>query len=379
MVLINRQQLYLSLNPAILPRIILTVTNDLTYDQRMQRICSSLQKAGYEAVLVGRKLPNSAPLADWSFQQKRLNCTFTKGLLFYAEYNIRLFFFLLFTNADAYCAIDLDTIIPSFFASVLRNKPRVYDAHELFTEQKEIVTRKVIHQFWLSIEKFAVPRFAKGYTVNLFIQEEFKRRYGVQYGIVRNMPLKKELNCSAKFAEKTILYQGAVNEGRSFETLIPAMAQVKATLLICGEGNFLEEAKAIAKKYSLADKVVFKGAVSPKELQLITQQSHIGVMLFEATGMNQYYSLANRFFDYMMAGIPQLCVNYPEYAAILKDYPFAYLIDDTQIDTIAYGLNKLLADSVLYETIRNNALFARDALNWNEEEKRLISFWKQIL
>ena len=345
----------------------------------MQRICTSLSNAGYEAVLIGRNLRTSIPLASFPFTQKRLNCFFLKGTLFYSEYNLRLFFFLLFAKADAFCAIDLDTIIPCYLASFLRKKPRVYDAHELFTEQKEIVTRKLIHKIWLSVERFAVPRFAKGYTVNLFIQEEFKRRYGVDYGIVRNMPIKKGLAAIEKFAEPTIIYQGAVNEGRSFETLIPAMKQVNARLLICGVGNFLEEAKALVETHSLQEKVIFKGAVSPKELQIITQQSHIGVMLFEATGMNQYYSLANRFFDYMMAGIPQLCVNYPEYAAIIREYPFAYLINDTAEETIAAGLNKLLNDDVLFEAIRTNAMIARNALNWDEEEKRLVTFWKQVL
>lgn len=362
-----------------LPRILLTVTNDLSYDQRMQRICTSLSKAGYEAVLIGRKLKTSKPLASFCFTQKRLNCFFTKGILFYSEYNIRLFFFFLFAKADAFCAIDLDTIIPCYLASSIRNKPRVYDAHELFTEQKEIVTRKLIYKIWLSVERIAVPRFPKGYTVNLFIQQEFKRRYGVDYSIVRNMPVRRELSECKKFDEPTIIYQGAVNEGRSFETLIPAMKQVNAKLLICGVGNFLEEAKALVEKHSLQEKVIFMGAVSPQELRLITQQSHIGVMLFEATGMNQYYSLANRFFDYMVAGIPQLCVNYPEYASIIKDYPFAHLINDTSEKTIAEGLNKLLSDDVLFEVVQNNAMLARNSLNWDEEEKVLISFWKQII
>ena len=360
-------------------RILLTVTNDLTYDQRMQRICTSLAKAGYAPVLIGRKLTNSIPLVEQSFGQKRLFCFFTKGLLFYSEYNIRLFFYLLFVKADAYCAIDLDTIMPCFLASFLRNKPRVYDAHELFTEQKEIVTRKAIHSFWLMIERIAVPRFANGYTVNLFIQDEFERRYGVHYQIVRNLPVLKPLNSVVKNAIPTIIYQGAVNEGRSFETLIPAMKEVDAVLLVCGVGNFLNQAKELVKTYALESKVEFKGAVAPKELAAITQQCQIGVMLFEDTGLNQYYSLANRFFDYMMAGIPQLCVNYPEYAAIIRDHPFAYLINDTSAATISEALNKILSNGVLYTSLQSNTMAARETLNWNEEEKKLITFWNQIL
>ncbi|HRB68220.1 MAG TPA: hypothetical protein PLO32_10550, partial [Chitinophagales bacterium] len=70
-------------------RIICTVTNDLVYDQRMQRICTSLQNNSYAVELVGRKLSNSPSLQAHNFQQTRLNCWFTKGVLFYAEFNIR--------------------------------------------------------------------------------------------------------------------------------------------------------------------------------------------------------------------------------------------------------------------------------------------------
>ena len=147
-------------------RILFTVTNDLTCDQRMQRICASLSGDGYEVVLAGRRLGSSGPLLPFPFRQKRIFCIFTAGFLFYAEYNIRLFFWLLFQKADILCAIDLDTILPVFLVSGLLQKTRVYDAHELFTEQKEIITRPLIHRCWLGIEKFLVPRFLNGYTVN---------------------------------------------------------------------------------------------------------------------------------------------------------------------------------------------------------------------
>ena len=43
-------------------RIIFTVTNDLRYDQRMQRICTTLSAEGYEVALIGRQLTSSIPL-----------------------------------------------------------------------------------------------------------------------------------------------------------------------------------------------------------------------------------------------------------------------------------------------------------------------------
>lgn len=305
-------------------------------------------------------------------------CWFSKGKLFYLEYNLRLFVYLLFVKTDCICAIDLDTILPVYFVSKLRHKKRVYDAHELFTEQKEIVTRPAIHRLWLKVERFAVPKFVHGYTVNRFIADELNRRYGVSYAIVRNLPRLNAVPPNPDTAERFIIYQGAVNEGRSFETLIPAMKQVQARLVVCGNGNFFEKANKLVKKHKLENKVEMKGYVRPDELCTITPRAYAAVMLFENTGLNQYYSLANRFFDYIMAGIPQVCVAYPEYEAINDQYGVAYLVYNTSSQSIAEALNNLLSDEVLYTRLQQNALKAREVLNWTAEEKVLLNFYNQL-
>lgn len=361
-----------------LKRIIFTVTNDLVYDQRMQRICTSLQKQGYGVRLVGRKLKNSPLIKKQPYEQVRLNCWFEKGKLMYLEFNLRLVIYLLFKRADAVCAIDLDTILPCFFASALKGSKRVYDAHELFTEQKEIVTRPAIQKLWLKVEKFAVPKFKHGYTVNRFIADEFERRYGVRYAVVKNMPVLKPYTVNPKPATPFIIYQGAVNEGRSFETLIPAMKDVDAKLIICGNGNYFEQAKRLVKKHKLSAKVEMKGYVAPDELAELTPKAHVAVTLFEKVGLNQYNSLSNRFFDYIMAAVPQVCVGYPEYEAINDKYGIAYLIYNTDAATIAQALNNLLTNDVLNESIKQNCLKARRELNWQREEKVLIDFYADL-
>lgn len=344
----------------------------------MHRIAGSLAANGYKVLLVGRRKKDSIPLIDKKFSQKRLACFFSKGFLFYAEYNLRLFFFLLFQQADLVCAIDLDTILPVYFSTAIKRQERVYDAHELFTEQKEVLTRRSIHQFWLAVERFAVPKFKNGYTVNGFIAEELMRRYKVKYEVVRNLPRLTILPNNANKTEKWILYQGAVNEGRCFETLIPAMKSVNAKLVVCGNGNFFSQAIALAKLHQLESKIDFRGYIVPDELVKITPTAHIGLTLFEAEGMNQYQSLANRFFDYPMAGIPQICVNYPEYAAINAQYHIMYPVNCTDPATLAQALNNLLADDVLYEELRLNCLKARTILNWETEEKILLGFYNSL-
>ncbi len=349
----------------------------------MIRICTSLSGQGYDVMLVGRRLPGSLPLQQQIFKQKRLFCFSTKGFLFYAEYNLRLFFWLMFQKTDVICAIDLDTILPCLFASSIKGTKRVYDAHELFCEMKEVVSRPSRYKIWKKIEQFAVPKFKLGYSVCEPIADEFKTMYGVNYEVIRNVPFKQEndqsLTAGIQSATPFFLYQGALNEGRSFETLIPAMKYVDAPLFIYGDGNFLEQTKALIEKNGVNNKVFLKGKLKPDELKQITSQAFAGITIFENNGLSNYYSLANRFFDYIQAGVPQVCVDYPSYRKINRDYDIALLIPDTNENSLADGMNLLLRNFVLYSRLKSNCIKAAELLNWQEEEKILINFYKNLL
>jgi glycosyltransferase involved in cell wall biosynthesis len=369
--------LFLSVIHHALKKIYFTVTNDLTYDQRMHRICNSLAEEGYAVTLVGRKLPASLPLTQKKFRQKRIHCWFTRSKWFYAEYNIRLFFFLLFKKMDAVCAIDLDTILPCLYISRWKNIPRVYDAHELFTGMKEVITRPAVQKKWMRIEKKAVPAFKWGYTVSDGIAEEFNRRYGVEYVTIRNMPLLEETS-PILARDNFILYQGAVNEARGLEYLIPAMQWIDHKLLICGDGNYMEQVKKLISSYGLADKIELTGMLPPEQLGPVAQKARIGVAFPEKEGLNQWLALPNKFFDYIHAGLPQVTMNYPEYEKMNRQYEVAVLIDSNEPKRIAEAINNLVNDDVLLERLRQNCLLARKVLNWQQEEKKLLAFYQSF-
>jgi glycosyltransferase involved in cell wall biosynthesis len=370
-------------------RLFFTVTNDLVYDQRMTRICSTLARAGYDVTLVGRSARDSPALARQPFGQRRLNTWFRKGKAFYAEYNFRLFLFLLFRKMDAICAIDLDTILPCYAVSRLKGIPRVYDAHELFCEMQEVVTRPAIYKIWKAVERWCVPHFPHGYTVNEQIAGEFHRLYGVDYSVIRNMPLLGDVppaspNLSGDAplpgipSGRFLLYQGAVGEGRCFENLIPALQTVDAPLLICGDGNFMEQTRDLVRRYGLEEKVIFTGMVPPVDLKRITPKAYIGITLFDRKGISNYYSLANRWFDYMHAGIPQIAVGYPAYREINNSCPIAVLIDEPGIREISEALNRLLNNTQLYQSLSSNCRQARLRYNWQEEEQKLVLLYQRL-
>jgi glycosyltransferase involved in cell wall biosynthesis len=358
-------------------KIYFTVTNDLSYDQRMHRICHTLASNGFDITLVGRQLKNSRELDIQSFKQKRIKCIFNKSFLFYLEYNLRLFFYLYSKKMHGICAIDLDTILPCLAISKFKKVERIYDAHEFFTEMKEVRSRTIVKNVWLFIEKLAVPKFKYGYTVGNGIAELFKSKYKRNYEVIRNLPVLQLFSKTAVF-EKYIFYGGAVNEARGFEYLLPAMKNINYKLIIAGDGNFFEKAKNLVKQYNLENKVEFRGMVNPSELKSLSEKATLGISLVESDGLSQFYSLPNKLFDYMHAGLPQITMNYPEYAKINEQFKIAVLIDNLHPVTIAEAINSTLHDEILLEELRQNCMKAREELNWQKEEQKLISFYKNI-
>ncbi|GAB2711285.1 hypothetical protein GCM10011495_18130 [Hymenobacter frigidus] len=367
--------------PSPAPLLLFAVTTDLCYDQRMQRICGSLAAAGYRVQLVGWQRPASPPLTPQPYAQHRLRGWFQHGKLFYLEYNLRLFFYLLGQRAAAWCACDLDTALPVWLRARLGGQPFAYDAHELFTEVPEVVGRPAVQRVWRWIEGFIVPRARLAYTVGPALARVFEQRYGRPFAVVRNV---SRLQADAPLPAVPvspggyILYQGALNAGRGLENLLDAMPQVAGRLVICGEGDLSAALRERAGRLGLlaTGQVEFRGFVLPEALREVTRHAAVGIMLLENTGLSYYYSLANKFFDYVHAGIPQVLIDFPEYRALNEQFDVAELVADLAPATLATALNRLLReDPTRYEHLAANCRRAAPQLSWQHEERELLRLW----
>jgi glycosyltransferase involved in cell wall biosynthesis len=359
-------------------KIILTVTNDLSYDQRMIRICTSLSNAGYDVLLVGRKRKDSVPLIKRNFQQLRLQCFFEKGKFFYLEYNLRLLMFLLRQSFDALCAIDLDTILPCLTASRLRSKTCIYDAHEYFTEVPEVKRRPAIRKVWTMVANWTIPRIPYAYTVCESLAEIFEKKYGIPFEVIRNVPFSRKEKIQPA-NPPIVLYQGALNEGRGLEQCIHAMQQIEgAELWLAGEGDLSDSLRILVEKLHLQNKVKFLGYLQPEDLKEVTLKATIGLNLLENKGLSYYYSLANKAFDYIQVGLPSLHMDFPEYRKINETYEVFHLLPDLNIETIRASIQYLLQDKTAYQRFQENCLKARISLNWEQEEQKLLRFYQQV-
>ncbi|MFN0175304.1 MAG: glycosyltransferase [Saprospiraceae bacterium] len=367
-------------------RIIFTVTNDLTYDQRMLRICNTLADNGHAVMLVGRSLPHTISLEARSFEQKRLPCLFQKGAGFYFEYNLRLFLYLLFARFDAVCSIDFDTLPAGCIASILRRKKRVFDAHEYFTEVPEVVHRPVVKFVWGMVGRTCLLFYRYAYTVGPALAQIFKKKYGLKFGVVRNVPVPRKLDFSSQQKPKLpnsahfrIIYQGALNEGRGIEAMLEAMQYLEnVQLMLAGEGDLSAKLRQKAVDLGLADRVVFLGYVKPDDLKILTDKAWLGLNLLENRGLSYYYSLANKFFDCVQAGVPILTMDFPEYRALNKEHEVALLLKELNPESVAEAIQRLLINTELYKKLRQNCLLAREEWNWASEQKSLLEIWKQV-
>ncbi len=390
-------------------RIIFTVTNDLRYDQRMLRICTTLSAAGYEVTLVGRNLPSSIPLQPQPYQQIRLkHLIFTAGKLFYLEFNLRLLFFLFFQRFDAVCSIDLDTSIPGILVSKIKNKPHLFDAHELFTHTPEVARRKSIQKIWEVVQKFTFKHTKSAFTVGPAIAQYFEEKYNIPVAVVRNMPTKSradnpnttyqahtEINqlnsdninppspawqskINAIQGKRFILYQGALNEARGLESMIHAMTEIPAILVLAGEGDLSQTLRNLTQSLHLEHKVIFLGMVPPNELPQLTKQAYIGYNVSQNAGLSYYLSLNNKFFDYTKALLPSLINPFPEYLALMKEFEVGLPTEPTVEDIITQA-NQLFTNQILYDEIKSNCKLASEKWTWENETPTLINIFQQVL
>jgi glycosyltransferase involved in cell wall biosynthesis len=349
----------------------------------MQRICTSLHKSGYEVLLVGRLLKSSRPLPDYPFGTRRLKNIFNSGKLFYLEYNLRLFFFLVFSRCYIQGAVDLDTILAHVWSAAIRKRKFIYDAHEYFTEVPEVVDRPLVKKTWQRIEKYAVPRAAACYTVSSGLAELFRITHGKHFAVIKNVPFsqggRSVSDPEKKLEEKkpVILYQGALNIGRCLEKLLPAIQGLPVQLWIAGEGDLSRQLRKQVKDSGQEDQVQFLGFVEPAKLREITSSAFIGFNVLENKGLSYFYSLANKCFDYIQAGVPVMCSPFPEYEALNRQHSaFVFVQPDTA--SIRQGIVDLLNEKETYRQLTNACKEAASDWIWEKEEIKLLGIYEQV-
>jgi len=370
-----------------LKKAIVSVINDLNTDQRVHKHALTLGKLGYDVKLVGRKKKDSINLDNRPYITKRFKLIFEKGPAFYSEYNIRLFLFLLFNKSHLLVSNDLDTLLPNFLCSRLKHTDLVYDTHEYFTGVPELENRTTVRNIWKSIEKRIFPRLKTVITVNDSIAKLYHDKYGNNIKVVRNiqpylnieeLPTRKQLGLPID--KKIVIMQGAgINIERGYEEAVSAMNYLENyILLIIGGGDIIEILKKKAADSGLTEKVIFIPRLAYNELMHYTYNADLGMTLDKDTNINYRYSLPNKLFDYIHAGIPVLASPLPEIKKIIEHYDIGDFIKDHEPEHIALTIKSMLGDLKKLEIWKENLKIAAGELCWENEEKHLVNIYEKL-
>lgn len=368
-------------------RIIVSVINDLVTDQRVHKSCQTLMESGYSVHLVGRNLPHSLPMDSRSYSSKRMKLLFTKGPVFYAFFNIRLFLYLLFQKADGLHSNDLDTLLANFLISKIKRIPLVYDSHEYFTEVPELQGR-FAQKVWKYLEKKLLPKLDVMITVNDSIANLYSEQRGKKVHVLRNLPKRKQSLPTPKSRtdygiskeEYLVLIQGAgINVDRGAEEAVESMRYLDGVkLLIIGGGDVMPILKGMVKEFQLQDKVIFMEKKMPKELPSYTAMADLGLSLDKDTNLNYRFSLPNKIFDYISCGVPVLSSQLPEVLRIVDGYELGLTVSSHNPHEIANAIAKA-RDNNLKVSLADKMIFASKSLCWETESITLAEIWNKKL
>jgi glycosyltransferase involved in cell wall biosynthesis len=313
---------------------------------------------------------------------------FRKGFLFYKFFNIRLLLHLIYNRYDLLVANDLDTLLPNYIVSKLKQLPLVYDSHEYFTGVPEIQNRPIVKWVWKTIERLIFPHLKNVMTVSDSISFQYESEYGIRPITVRNCS--KNANQIIPFSRDELqvnkdhlllIMQGTgINIDRGGIELIEAISKTEnVSLLIVGGGDMITVLKEKVIRYNLAERVKFFPKVPWEELIRYTKAADVGLSLDKDTNINYRFSLPNKLFDYITAGIPVIASNLPEVSKIVTENNCGIIIPDVSPAEIMKAIQKLKENQDLLAEFKKNAVIASESLSWENESIKAKSFYSSIL
>jgi len=356
--------------------IVCVVTNDITYDRRMIRTCDTLAKEGKKVLIIGREIPGRSYHDNFLFDTYRLICEKNSGPLFYKEILDRAHRHLKRISYTDLLLTDYDTIL---LARLQRGKARrIYlDLHEYFEHTPELSGNQIKKSIWKMAAQIGQAKCDVIYTVNDSLAGFYSERFNRDVKVIFNVPEKKTLAEGNETSVETdiinTVYLGALNPGRGLEEIIQAIQQAEGFhLTIIGDGPLL---KSLQDMVDDPSKVHFTGMAKPEELPSLLTGKDFGWNLLEVNSKSYYYSLANKFFDYIHHGVPVVTMDFPEYSRILFEHSCGKTLSELSVPAVSDLLQFVSRDREHLRKWKEACPQVAAKYNWELESEKLIELF----
>ena len=372
--------------------ICMVVFGDLSFDFRVYREAVALREVGHTVTIVasdrltdGQVLPE-----EWEeFDVRLITVDPTTSLrISYPFFWLRAGRLLRRVPADVFHAHDLDSLWPAAVAARRCRVPLVYDSHELWTEQASLVGRGIIRAFWRWLERHLISRVDRTIAVSPSIGGILARRYGLgDITILRNLPPSRPPLLSNRIRRELaldeccviLLYQGGFLTDNGLSEQISAMATVdSAALVLVGSGPVEEQLRQQVADAGLTERVHFLARVPFPALHEYTCSADVGLCLIKPSGSSFYYSLPNKLFEYMQAGLPILACESPEIRAVMEETGAGQMVDPADVDAIGRHLRELVSDPELRKRYSAASLRSAPSYTWEKDAEKLVSLYSSL-
>jgi glycosyltransferase involved in cell wall biosynthesis len=373
------------------------VVSDLRFDARVWKEVRSLAGAGYRVKLIGCHYDGEDQTAHHDADIDVLTVSLGERSGHVSRFRragtlLRLWKEILSTRAAVYHAHNVHVGPAAWMASRLRRVALVYDAHELYGETLGDSTAERVGAFLEGrLERFLVRRSDSVITTNGFRAERLRERHGpLRIEVLANVPALVQsvepLDPGYPAGSKVLLYQGGIYaKHRAFEQTIQALAQLDDFhFVIVGFGRDaeLQRINSWAQQYDVSERVHLLPPRPFEELMRTAAAATVGLVPIMPRRDNDVFADTNKLFEYLMAGLPVAASDLPEMQRVLfaGEVPVGELFDPRSPDSIAHAIRRVIDDEKLYEQRRKEARrLALTQFNWNLEERRLLTLYKQLL
>ena len=373
-------------------------------DPRVMRDATALVEAGYIVTIVDVVSDRTKPAEEdihgvhfkhifmpSYFAPARFKPWFLVKLAIVTIYGIVQ---LLKVQADIYHA-HVERAIPTcYIAARLRNKPFIVDTPELTLTDPRYARWPRLNVLARHMIRHMVSYSAGHITASPLYPQELSKLFGAkEVTLILNVPpyqlaakndrLRQHLKLGPEV--RIALYQGYLQPDRQLERLIQAAAflerDVVIVLLGSGPEKTVSELKSLIVSEQVSDRVKIIPAVPYEELLEWTASANIGLTAVAPDqSLNNRLCLPNKFFEYLMAGLPVLSLQYDAIAEMIKRYDVGKILPSVAPEDIGAAINEMLADRDGLARMSANALAAaKQEFYWEKESQKLLHLYEEIL
>lgn len=380
--------------------ILFLLDNPFENDMRVRREALSLVKNGFKVLLIAVK-KEGLPVNEISegiiihrlfnediYDIKRNRCYDKYARVIYNNYKFDII------HAHDQFMLNLGVKIKKINSKIIL----LYDSHELFFAWPLNTNAKGMSYIKsLVVRAFLKRREARNFrfidaliSVNESIRKEILTHFNIDIPseVIRNIPeipfnlsnsnvLKEKFNLAS--TDKILVYIGSniYPKTINIEQVIRDFANKTGVymIFICSKNWGQKEVEEYSIKTGVKN-LYFHDIIPATEIPFYLSSADVGIVSsWNKKDLSYWYGLDNKLFEYIMAGIPVLATQQPEYIKIVENYKVGICINPDQ-ENYFDAFTTILSN---YNFYTENIIKAKEDLNWEKESNVLLNFYRKII